>query len=254
MDFRIGTSGYSFLDWIGPFYPTRTRNSEMFPYYTSRFSTVEINYTYYRMPNSKTLAKLTRVSPDGFDFWIKANGQFSHEQDLTQVPDFLDAVAPIREAGRLAGVLFQFPQAFHRTRDNRAFLARAVEAFGDTPLAVEFRHRSWQHAATLAGLRERQVSLVIPDVPPIRSLYQATAAVTTRIGYLRLHSRNADNWYDGGADRYDYDYTDAELTELIDQWSALDDQVDQVYVFFNNCHSGQAARNAESFRRLLQGL
>jgi uncharacterized protein YecE (DUF72 family) len=121
------------------------------------------------------------------------------------------------------------------------------------PLAVEFRHYSWQHPATLDGLRRHQVTLVVPDVPDIPALYHSPPLATTRTGYVRLHSRNAANWYDGGVDRYDYHYTADELRQLAAGWARLEDQVDQVYTFFNNCHSGQAARNADAFRRLLEG-
>jgi len=103
-----------------------------------------------------------------------------------------------------------------------------------------------------AGLAERGVTLAVPDVPDIRSLYRSRPRATTRTGYLRLHSRNADYWYADDKDRYDYDYSDAELQDVADAWTALDGEVDRVYAFFNNCHGGQAARNAESFRRIVE--
>lgn len=251
MHYLIGTSGYSFADWLGPFYPTRTRPHEMFGYYTAQFATVELNYTFYRMPLARTLARLAGASPPGFRIWVKANREFSHEGRLEGCPAFLAALAPLQEAGLLAGVVAQFPQAFHRTQANRRYLERTVKALESVPLAVEFRHHSWQHPAVAEGLRERAVTLVIPDVPAIPALYHQRAMATTRIGYLRLHSRHAGNWYDGGVDRYDYNYTAEEQRGLLQEWAALEDEVDQVYVFFNNCHSGQAAQNAAAFARLL---
>jgi len=160
----------------------------------------------------------------------------------------------MREANKLAGLLLQFPQSFHRSVEDRKFLAAAIERFSALPLAVEFRHESWEHPSTLDGLRERNVTLVVPDAPPIRGLYRPCPTVTTRTGYLRLHSRNASLWYKGPAARYDYDYTEAELRDVLGLWSGLDEQTDRVYAMFNNCHHGHAAQNAEAFRRILGQL
>ena len=145
----------------------------------------------------------------------------------------------------------QFPQSFHRTADNRQHLAKTLADFASVPVAVEFRHNSWQAEQTLAGLRERDVTLVIPDAPDIRSLYHHAPVATSNVGYLRLHSRNADKWYAGPVERYDYHYSDTELADLADRWRPLAELVEKVYVYFNNCHSAQAAANAESFQRLL---
>ncbi len=254
MKFIIGTSGYSYRDWLGALYPTRTQPKEMFGYYVQSFPTVEINYTFYRMPGGDTLAKLCRTSPDGFDFWIKAYRGITHDYDPAFIAPFVDEMTPLRQARKLGGILLQFPQSFHRNLRARKFLDTVIGAFAGLPLAVEFRHRSWQHAAVDAGLAERNVSLVVPDVPPIPNLYICPPTATTRTAYLRLHSRNAENWYESGADRYDYDYSDRELRDLAQRWSALDSEVDKVYAFFNNCHSGKAAKNAQAFRRIVDAM
>ena len=251
----VGTSGYSFADWVGTFYPSGTRPNEMFAHYAQRLNTVEINYTFYRMPAARTLETLERKTPEGFCFWIKANQLITHHQDRSAAPAFIDSLHPLRAAGKLAGVLMQFPQRFHRTVANRRFLAAAVKDFSEVPLAVEFRHRSWDHPSVPAGLRDRDVTLAVPDAPEIHSLYRPAPAATTRTGYLRLHSRDAGKWYAAdGADRYDYNYSPGELQEIIDSWDRLGEQVDKVFTFFNNCHAGQAARNAEAFRRILEQL
>jgi len=151
-------------------------------------------------------------------------------------------------------VLLQFPQAMHRTVANRRFLAGALADLESVPRAVEFRHRSWQCPETLTGLRDRDVTLVVPDVPPIGSLYSPPPAATNRTGYLRLHSRNADKWYAGPVERYDYNYTDAEMRGIIDQWAEVSEQAEKVFAFFNNCHGGKAAQNAEAFRRILEQI
>ena len=252
--FIIGTSGYSFDDWIGTFYPPQTAKREMFAHYVGTFSAVELNFTYYRMPVPRTLEALARKSPAKFTFWVKANQELTHKQNRAVAAEFVEGISPLRDAAKLAGVLMQFPQFFHRTGDNRKYLASVIEDLSAAPLAVEFRHSSWQAQQTLASLRERNVTLVVPDVPAISSLYRSPAAATTPRGYLRLHSRDAPKWYAGGSKRYDYSYSQEELRQIADEWAELDEPLDEVYVFFNNCHGGQAAQNAQEFQRIVSSL
>ena len=254
IQYIVGTSGYSFADWVGPFYPPGTRQPDMLRFYVERFEAVELNFTFYRLPAPATLARMARITPPRFQFWVKANQAITHERDRGICREFSENLQPLREAGKLAGVLLQFPQSFHRTVATRKFLASAIDGLTPDPLAVEFRHRSWEHASTLAGLRERDVALVVPDVPDLPDLYRHEPAATAKNGYLRLHSRNADNWYGGAADRYDYSYGPDELKQFAADWSELADQVEKVYAFFNNCHRGQAAENAEAFRRIVEQL
>ncbi|MFP4054003.1 MAG: DUF72 domain-containing protein [Phycisphaerae bacterium] len=252
--YRIGTSGYSFLDWVGPFYPPGTKRSEMFGSYVQAFQTVELNFSFYRMPSPKTLERMARMSPPGFDFWVKANQQITHEGRPETAGEFLQRIGPIVSAGKLAGVLLQFPQSFHRTVANRRYLADVLEHMAKVPLAVEFRHFTWDHRSTYSGLGDRGVSLVIPDVPQIASLHRPRAMATAPVGYLRLHSRNADLWYAGAVERYDYDYSRSELEQLLEEWSQVEQESDRIYTFFNNCHRGQAAENARQFERILEKI
>jgi uncharacterized protein YecE (DUF72 family) len=249
--FIVGTSGYSFADWVGNFYPAGTKQSQMFECYSRHFQAVELNFTFYAMPSQATIQRLVENSPPDFGFWVKANQQLTHGQDRSATAGFLDALSPMRETNKLLGVLLQFPQSFHRTIENRAFLADASEDFGEVPLAIEFRHRSWQHPSTVEGLRQRNLTLVVPDVPAIPDLYAPPATLTSRTGYLRLHSRDAAKWYAGRTERYDYLYSDAELKQLVQAWMELEQKTDRVYAMFNNCHAGRAAQNAEEFRKIL---
>ncbi len=248
----VGTSGYSFQDWVGRFYPAGTPSKEMLARYVSHFETVEVNFSFYRIPTARTMAAIAGRTPPGYRIWVKANRGLSHELDRSVVQPFREGIAPVIEAGKLAGVLVQFPQRFHRTVANRTFLAEAIGDLRDLPLAVEFRHASWQHPSVAQGLRERNVTLVVPDVPEIASLFRCPPAATSRIGYLRLHSRDAPKWYaPEGTDRYDYCYDTNELTDILAAWEDLDEPMDEVYAFFNNCHHAQAAENAEAMRRIL---
>jgi uncharacterized protein YecE (DUF72 family) len=252
--FVIGTSGYSFEDWVGTYYPAGTRTRDMFDYYVRHFRAVELNFTFYAMPFPRTLESLARRSPEGFEFWLKANQEITHKGNLSVCEEFIANLSPLSSAGKLAGVLLQFPQSFHRTESSRRFLADTIDRLRAVRLAVEFRHRSWEDPATLAGLRERNVALVVPDEPPLEGLYHPPPTATADVAYLRLHSRDAAKWYAGMADRYDYFYSDSELREVLAAWSNLPQPVDKVYTFFNNCHRGQAAMNAEAFRKILGQL
>ena len=254
MEYRIGTSGYSFEDWVGNFYPAGTQRREMLAHYVRTFGTVELNFTYYRMPVARTLESIAGRSPAGFSFWVKANQETTHRQNRAVASEFIDGLAPVIGAGKLAGVLLQFPQSFHRTVANRQYLAAAIDDLSAVPLAAEFRHRSWDCPETLAGLRDCGVTLAVPDAPELRDLYRPAAALTTRTGYLRLHSRDAGKWYAGAAARYDYNYSREELTEIAHNWAELAAQADRVYAFFNNCHGGQAAANAQAFEKILEEI
>ena len=162
----VGTSGYSFDDWVGAFYPPGTDKRDMFGLYVRSFEAVEVNYTFYRLPTARTMESLVRRSGPGFRVWVKANQATTHEGDRGVAGAFLEGIAPLVEAGRLAGVLLQFPQRFHRTAANRKYLAAALEDLRSVPLAVEFRHASWDHDSVLAGMRERNVTLAVPRKAP----------------------------------------------------------------------------------------
>jgi len=252
--FRIGTSGFSFKDWVGTFYPAGTRSGDMLGQYVRHFDIVELNFTYYRMPTARTIERLATVTPDGFLFWVKANQETTHKYNRGVCGQFIENVQPMAEAGKLAGVLLQFPQSFHRTVETRKYLAGTLDDFESLPLAVEFRHRSWEHPSVASGLRDRNVTLVVPDVPDLDGLFHSPAVATTATGYLRLHSRTAEKWYAGGAERYDYNYSREEMSDIIRDWTSLDEPLEQVFAFFNNCHRGQAAENAEAFSKLLEEM
>ena len=250
----IGTSGYSFADWVGSFYEPSTRPQDMFKAYAEHFKAVELNFTFYRIEAASTLDKLARTSPADFGFWVKANRRITHEQDRLATQPFLENLQPLTDSGKLYGVLLQFPQSFHRTSASRKFLDSTLTLLDSLRLAVEFRHCSWDCDATVNSLRERAVTLVIPDCPDIASLYRPKPTLTSPVGYLRLHSRDPAKWYGGPAQRYDYNYTDSELKAIAEQWSASHIEAQNVFAFFNNCHLGQAARNAQAFSKILSLL
>jgi len=129
-NFCIGTSGYSFRDWVGNFYPPGTKSKDMFALYVQQFRAVEINFTFYRMPTAKTLEAMARQSPPEFAFWVKAHQQFTHEHDLKGAKEFLEALEPMQARGRLGEGGLSPGQRAPGVHDLRRSRRRAHAEFG----------------------------------------------------------------------------------------------------------------------------
>ena len=257
---RIGTSGFSFPDWVGPFYPPGMKSPDFLAFYAQHFDVVEVNSTYYRVPHPRVLEQMERKTPAAFRFVVKLNQAMTHERSLDPAlfRDFLCAVEPLKRAGKYDGLLAQFPWAFRRNASSLEHLRALRERLPDGPLFVEFRHDSWARPEVMAFLREHRLGHCVVDEPALPGLMPAVAEVTIEDAYVRFHGRNAANWWarsgaDGGSkDRYDYNYSPAELGEWVKKVGELADRARRTYLFFNNCHAGQAARNAALMRELLR--
>jgi uncharacterized protein YecE (DUF72 family) len=251
---RVGTSGYSFVDWVGPFYPSGTPRGGMLDEYVRHFDVVEINSSYYRIPNASMFARMEQKTPDGFEFVVKLFRGMTHEieDNESMYRELGDAVVPLKEAGKFSGYLAQFPWKFKNEKQSRAHLALLRKRLGDDPVFVEFRNDSWVQDDTLDFLRSHNIGYCSVDEPHLKGLMPPLVAATTDTGYVRFHGRNARNWWGrGGGDRYDYDYSRDELAEWVDKMAELENKVKKVYAFFNNCHAGHAARNAELMIEML---
>jgi uncharacterized protein YecE (DUF72 family) len=252
---RVGTSGYSFADWVGNFYPRGTKSGDFLAYYARHFDTVEVNSTYYGIPHPKVLDQMQKKTPEGFHFVVKLNQAMTHERsrDAALYHQFLAVLEPLKAANKYDGLLAQFPTGFRRAPDTMAHLETLRELLHDEPLHVEFRHRSWLTPELAAWLRERRMGYCVVDEPKLPGLMPPDLLVTSSDAYVRLHGRNAKTWYGHGRDaRYDYDYSEAELREWLAKLRELADQARRTYLFFNNCHAGQAARNAKLMQELLR--
>lgn len=250
---RIGTSGYSFPDWVGAYYPERTARGKMFDRYVQDFDTVEINSTYYGIPHPRVFANMVRKTPAEFDFIVKTHGSFTHERDQSDIniPKLLDAIAPLGETGKLKGLLAQFPYSFHYSLGNLDYVLDKSSRLSGIPLFVEFRHDSWLRPEVKETLRREGIGYSNVDEPQLPHLLPPETAATTATGYVRLHGRNAAQWWEGGGERYNYSYTDDQLREWVERLDKLREQTERIYVFFNNCHLGQAVRDAHRFMELL---
>ena len=252
---RVGTSGYSFPDWVGNFYPKGMKSGEFLSYYAERFPVVEINATYYRIPPPKTLEQMERKTPPGFSFIAKLHQSMTHEatNDAAVYRQFLDCLEPLKAANKYDGLLAQFPWGFKRTPVNEQYLRTLRERFAGEPLFVEFRHSSWITPGLADELRPLDLGYCCVDEPPLTGLVPPVVLKTAEDGYVRFHGRNSATWWGrGGGDRYDYDYRESELREWLKKVTELAEQARRTYLFFNNCHAGQAARNASLMQELLR--
>lgn len=250
----VGTSGFSFDDWNGVFYPPTVRKSDRFAWYLRHFSTVEINSTYYRIPSPGVFEKMNAISPGDFSFHVKVHADVTHKR---KDPGFstdrlLEAVEPIRSSGKLAGILAQFPYSFRDTSENRHYISTVRSLHPrEIPLFIEFRHSDWNSPEIYRFLEEEGIGYCSVDEPQLNGLLPPDSRETNGTGYVRFHGRNEKNWWGGEGDRYDYLYSDEELQEWVDKIRDLERVTERTFVFFNNCHAGQAVRGAKRLQSML---
>lgn len=254
----VGTCGYSYKDWVGPFYPQSIKSNGMLPYYAERFPAVEIDASYYRVPSEATFASMDARTPADFRFAAKLPGSVTHlpAEDAHRVPDdarlFRENIEPLVRSGKLGAVLMQFPHSFTATPRAENYLRSVREELVGFPLVAEFRNREWQRNATLELLAELDVGWCNVDEPQFEKLLQPSSDVVGPLAYVRFHGRNYKNWWRGSAEtRYEYDYTEEELAPWTERVAEMAAQTKQTYVFFNNHRLGQAAKNAGTFARML---
>lgn len=250
----VGTSGYSFDDWEGNFYPPGLPKGKRLDFYKDHFDVAEINSTYYRIPHAAVFYHMVNKVGEDFDFVVKTHRSFTHNRrDIENDTNaFNEALTPMRESGKLKGYLAQFPYGFRFSRSNMDHIRSGKDLFGDIPLYVEFRHKSWDIPEVYDTLRKEEIGFCCVDEPALSDLFPPKAELTTDIGYVRLHGRNAKNWWGKGGDRYDYLYSKNELLDWKRKIDDLKSRSDKIYLFFNNCHLGQAVINAKMFVELIQ--
>jgi len=252
----IGTSGFSYDDWREVFYPNRLPSSNFLSFYSEEFPVVELNFSYYRMPEPAQCMRMLEKSARRLEFVVKAFQGLTHDitdESLSEIlPKFKASIDPFWQEGRLGAVLLQFPQSFHYRTESRMYLESLIKGFSPLPLCLEFRQRDWMRDSVLATLTELRVGFVCVDEPPLRGLLPPVAEATSRIGYIRFHGRNRSKWYTGDTkERYDYLYRDDELKEWVPRVSAIAEKTERVFIFFNNHRRGQAIANARMMRALL---
>jgi uncharacterized protein YecE (DUF72 family) len=237
---RVGTSGWSYDDWDGRFYPDDVPRTRWFEHYARHFPTVEINHSFYRLPRGSTVENWNRQAPDRFRYAVKGSRYITHNLKLGG--DVEDAISNVTE--RMAplktylGVwLWQLPPNLHK---DVARLDRFLSLLpGRHEHAVEFRHTSWWDEEVVATLRRHDTAFVWlsdSEMPKERPVTASTI-------YVRFHGL--------GEDRYRYDYADDELEAWADRLRDAAQDGHDIWAFFNNDHQAKAPANAARLIELL---
>lgn len=292
--FLVGTASWTDPSLVksDTFYPPSAKTAEdRLRFYAEHFNTVEVDATYYTLIAEKTARLWVERTPPGFIFNVKAFAMLTqHAAQTARLPAaikdllspaekkqvrlerpapavrdlafqmFQSALSPLREAGKLGMLVFQFPPYFVNRSANFDYLERLPERLPGDAIAVEFRHPSWLTEGavrrhTLAFLRDRGLCYVSVDEPAAPSTVPSFLATTGPIAYLRFHGRNRENWFKRGipvAERYMYLYSERELGEWAERLVKLDAR--KAYVMFNNCYRNFGVMNATTMSRMLERM
>ena len=277
--------------WDGVFYPPkagRDRHGKTFDelaYYAAHFNTVEVNSTFYGQPRPEVAAGWVRRTPPGFEFSVKLYQKFTHPRMFKQrlerslaakapeantdiassalatptqadLDEFRRGIEPLAAGGKLGALLAQFPPSFKYGDAECAYLTDLLHAFNSYPVAVELRHRSWsdRFADTLALLNAFEAAWTQIDEPKFRFSIQQNFLPNVRgFYYMRLHGRNAEQWWrhEHAEDRYNYFYNAGELEEFTETAKSASALVKKVYLYTNNHASARSVANAAMLKQQL---
>ena len=229
----VGTSGYNYPEWKGSFYPEKLSSAKMLPYYAERLSTVEINYTYYRMPNAKTLEGWNEATPERFKLTLKAPKRITHDKRLVDCADvvgyFTETAAKL--GPKLGALLFQLPPSFKVDLPRfDAFLETLPES---TVAAFEFRNASWLDEEIYARLKAKNLALCVADSEKLTT----PTVITADYAYFRLR---------------DEGYTRGDIERWAREIEAKASGCREVYVYFKHEESGKGPEFAKLLMEALQ--
>jgi uncharacterized protein YecE (DUF72 family) len=290
---RVGTCSWTEKTLIqsGEFYPAGVKTAEgRLRYYAGCFDTVEVDSTYYAIPDRRNTYLWVDRTPEKFIFHIKAYGALTgHGIDPRTLPKdifnalpekdrsekyvlvkepsllrliaerFRDALTPLARSNKLGMLVFQFPPWFHCNTSNYDYILGCRELMRGLPVAVEFRHGSWltpeSRDSVFQFLREHALTYITADEPDYSTLATVPfiPQTTTDVAYFRFHGRNKDTWLKKGVEtslRYSYLYSDEELKEFVPPILSCDKKTKVTYAMLNNCHGGFAMRNALRLKEL----
>ena len=259
---RVGPAGWSYRDWAGIAYPhPKPRGFDPLAYLAQYFDTIEVNSTFYRPASAKTAydwaARVT--ANNAFRFTAKLWRRFTHERGeaytRAEVRKTRQGLDPLYATDRLGALLLQFPWSFRRTEENRQWLDDLTISFRDYPLVIEVRHASWNVPEFCEELVERSIGFVNIDQPMFSHSIAPSSAVTSPVGYVRVHGRNYKDWFrkDAGVEaRYDYLYSAAELRPWVRRTREIAEEAEETYVITNNHYRAQALVNAIMLESMLR--
>lgn len=231
----IGTSGYNYPEWKGSFYPADLPAAKMLPYYAARLPTVEINYTFYRIPNEKIVAGWAAATPERFKLTLKAPRRITHDQKLRNCGELVNGFC--HTAGtlgpKLGVLLFQLPPTFKK--DLSAFDGFLADLPPGARVAFEFRHASWLDDDVFERIRGRRLALCIADSEKMST----PVVLTADYAYFRLR---------------DEGYTDADLDRWAETIRGAAETCHEVFVYFKHEEAGKGPEFAKKMRDLVGGV
>ena len=284
-EIRIGTASWTDPGFVEDWYPKDLRAEERLRWYAEHFDLVEINSTFYALPALSSVKRWCEQTPEGFLFDVKLPKVLSrHSMQVKFLPSelrervetqkgvikltesterlvakrLLQLFEPMREAGKLGVFLLQLSPAFRPKTHKLSDLDTLAELFSSHPLAVELRNRDWvtreRFQETVNFFKERRLTLVLVDAPESEHFTVMPGfdcATDPRLGYFRLHGRNAEGYIKGRtvAERFDYDYSPEEMQEIAKRLRKVDKEVERLHVIANNNRSNYAPKLAEALRK-----
>jgi uncharacterized protein YecE (DUF72 family) len=285
----VGTASWSDPGFVERWYPKKMRPVDRLGWYAQHFELVEVNSTFYSVPDARMVERWSASTPDQFTFDVKLHQLFSFHStpakllppDLqrraeidgkgkvqstpalqeTMMEIFLRSMSILRAAGKLGVLLLQLSPAFSPRRDELDELLPVIEMLDDYELAIEFRNRNWmvgeQLGSTIEFLRKHRVAFVNVDAPAAEHFTimpsDLNEITNPRLSYLRLHGRNARAYLTGKtvAARFDYDYSDKEISDVAKRTKDLARAAERMHVIFNNNNLDYAPRAALRLRKAL---
>jgi len=276
-DLKIGTSGWSYKDWVGTFYPkTQSKTFDWLEYYSEYFNAVEVNSTYYTYINPSVVEGWINKVEDkeNFLFTIKLHQNFTHirkysNENIKAVKINLEKLT---KAERFGGLLIQFPYSFVLNKENANHIKTLVEIFSEYDKFIEVRHKSWFIERFFNFISKNRTTLCTIDQPDIgeaigfNTLHSGESLLEGQTGsYVRLHGRNKDAWlesinnfnkgqsYEQQSARYNYLYTPGEIVELGLKIKDAMKKDKKIFIYFNNHPNGNAVVNALELINFLKG-
>ena len=241
----IGTSGWSYNEWTGVFYPSSSTSKLTF--YSKIYQTAEIGSTFYAYPSKGLVLGWARHTPENFVFSMKLPRTLTHDKRLdldrgveADLVRFLSLMKPLMAVGKLGPVLIQLPPSYSYESDYRRFRKFLMAIPEDVKFAAEFRHPSWLREEVWSLLRDRNVANVIVDEP----LLPPDTVVTADFAFIRWHGRGSRPWYN-------YRYTESELAGWVPKVRDVESRVKKTYGYFNNHFKGFAVENSLKMMGLL---
>ena len=269
----VGTAGWSYKDWEGTVYPAQiTKSQHPVEYMAQYVDMLEINTSFYghiKPEWGKLWCRKARHVNSEFMFTAKLNRAFTHSPIAVVESTSADTIQPgpnderlakagldsIAEENMLGAVLVQFPISFKNNNYNRDYLDALLNKFRHYPLVIEVRHNSWTNEGTLRYFARKGIAFCNIDQPLLGKAVVPSELVTSSVGYVRLHGRNYEQWFDSdsGSDRYNYLYTQPELQAWKSRVDTIAGKAQKTFVVANNHFEGKAAVNALQLKSMLKG-